>query len=135
MTTPRVWATAQLAAGTGRAAEVDVNGYELPCEIPFDDHQVPTGPTSFGLLAAALSACTAMSARTFLQTWQMAPDHVDVRVAFETGPPAVLHRRVTLAAAPPVELREQLAAVVDTTPVTVLLRESLTIVTEIVPAP
>lgn len=135
MSTPGVWATAQLAAGAGRSAEVDVNGYELPCEIPLDDREPPTGPTSFGLLAAALSTCTAMSARTFLQTWHVAPEQVDVHVAFQTGPPTVLMRRVTLAATVPVELREQLAAIIDSTPVTVLLRDSLPIVTEIVSPP
>ena len=132
MPTPKVWAEAALPAGPGRSADVIINGYALACEELLDDAEQPGGPTAFGLLAASLSACTAMSARTFLERWRLDPTTVAVRVAFQVGRPPVLYRRVTVDASLAVELREQLAAVVDTTPVTVLLRDSVPIRTEII---
>jgi putative redox protein len=128
---PNDWAEAALPAGPGRSADVIINGYALACEIPLDDAGAPTGPTAFGLLAASLSACTAMSARTFLERWRQDPSTVAVHVAVQAGRTPVLHRRVTVDAALSVDLREQLAAVVDTTPITVLLRDSVPILTEI----
>ena len=80
-----------------------------------------------GLLAASLSVCTAMSVRTFLRRCQIPPGEVHVRVSVLPGPDPALHREVRVDAAVDRELREQLAAVVDSTPVTTLLRMSLTI--------
>jgi putative redox protein len=128
---PNDWAEAALPAGPGRSADVIINGYALACEIPLDEADAPGGPTAFGLLAASLSACTAMSARTFLGRWRQDPSTVAVHIAVQPGRPSVLRRRVTVAALLSVELREQLAAIVDTIPITVLLRDSVPILTEI----
>jgi putative redox protein len=128
---PNVWSTARLPTGDGRAAGVTVNGLELSCEIPADIEPEPAGATPFGLLAGSLSACTAMSVRTFLQLWHIEPGEVTVHVGFRTGSPPMMERRVTVEAEVSPDLREQLAAVVDHTPVTVLLRDALTIRTEL----
>jgi putative redox protein len=125
------WSTARLSDGAGRAVDVDVNGLGIPCEVPVDAEPEPAGATPFGLLAGSLSACTAMSVRTFLQRWHVRPGDVDVRVAFRAGSPPVMHRHVTVAAAVDRDLREQLSAALDSTPVTVLLRDSLTITTRL----
>ncbi|MFC5065776.1 OsmC family protein [Actinomycetospora atypica] len=110
---------------------LDVNGLSVDCAVPADD-AAPEGASSFGLLAAALSACTAMSVRSFLQRWDLGgDDEVEVDVFFQAGPPRVLHRRVGVRADLGVGIREQLAAVVDNTPVTVLLRDALVIVTRL----
>ncbi|MDD7964885.1 OsmC family protein [Actinomycetospora lemnae] len=130
MDTPTVWARAHLADGDGRVVHVDVNGLAVPCTVPADDG-VPEGATSYGLLAASLSSCTAMSVRTFLQRWECAGSPVEVDVAFESGSPPVMHRRVRLAADLDEDARRQLAAVVDSTPVTILLRDALVIVTQL----
>ena len=124
---PNVWSTAHLPDGDGRSAGVNVNGYELSCEIPLDAEPEPAGATPLGLLAGSLSACTAMSVRTFLQLWRIDPGHVTVHVAFRPGSPPMMDRRVTVEAEVDPDLREQLAGVVDRTPVTVLLRDALTI--------
>ena len=126
-----VWSTARLPTGDGRAAGVTVNGLELNCEIPADLEPEPAGATPFGLLAGSLSACTAMSVRTFLQLWHIEPGEVTVHVGFRTGSPPMMDRRVSVEAEVTPDLREQLAAVVDHTPVTVLLRDALTIRTEL----
>ncbi|WP_433295780.1 OsmC family protein [Pseudonocardia sp. CA-142604] len=126
-----VWSTAHLPTGDGRAAGVTVNGLELSCEIPADLGPEPAGATPFGLLAGSLSACTAMSVRTFLQLWDIEPGEVTVHVGFRTGSPPMMDRRVTVEAEVSPDLREQLASVVDHTPVTVLLRDALTIRTEL----
>ena len=124
---PNVWSTARLPDGDGRSADVTVNGDELSCEIPADSGPEPAGATPFGLLAGSLSACTAMSVRTFLQRWRIEPGEVSVHVAFRPGSPPMMERRVTVEAEVGPDLREQLAGEVDHTPVTVLLRDALTI--------
>lgn len=124
---PNVWSTARLADGDGRAADVDVNGFELSCEIPLDSSPEPAGATPFGLLAASLSSCTVMSVRTFLQRWRLEPGEVRVRVAVRGGPSPMLERTVTVDAVVDPDLREQLSAEVDSTPVTRLLRDAVPI--------
>ncbi|PVZ11979.1 OsmC family protein [Actinomycetospora cinnamomea] len=130
MDAPGAWARGRLPDGDGRVVSLDINGFTLDCTVPADGGE-PEGATSFGLLAAALSACTAMSVRTFLQRFDLARATVEVDVSLESGPPPVLHRRVGLAADLDRDSREQLAAVVDSTPVTVLLRDALVIVTRL----
>lgn len=124
---PNVWSTARLPDGDGRTADVDVNGLSLTCDIPVDPVPEPEGVTPFGLLAASLSTCTVMSVRTFLHTWRVPPGEVRVRVAVRGGDTPVLDRTVTVEAVVDPDLREQLAAQVDSTPVTRLLREAVPI--------
>ena len=122
-----VWSTAKLPDGDGRSAAISVNGYELDCEVPLDPEPEPSGATPFGLLAGSLSACTAMSVRTFLQRWRVDPGEVTVHVGFRPSRPTLMERRVSVEAEIAPELREQLATEVDHTPVTVLLQDTLTI--------
>lgn len=122
-----MWSTARLADGDGRDADVDVNGFTLSCAIPADAGPEPEGATPFGLLAASLSSCTVMSVRTFLQRWRIEPGEVTVRVAVRSGAAPMLERRVTVDAVVGQDLREQLAAEVDNTPVTRLLRDAIPI--------
>lgn len=130
MDAPAAWARGRLPDGDGRVVSLDINGLALDCIVPAGDGE-PEGATSFGLLAAALSSCTAMSVRTFLQRFDLPQAPVEVDVALESGPSPVLHRRVALAADLDPDARAQLAAVVDGTPVTVLLRDAIVIVTRL----
>jgi putative redox protein len=77
------------------------------------------------------SSGTAMSVRTFLLRWRIDPGEVTVRVGMHRSVPPMMDRHVTVAAEVGPDLREQLAAVVDSTPVTVLLRDAMTIRTEL----
>lgn len=124
---PNVWSVACLPTPESDAADLSVNGFELSCAVPDGTADEPPGATPFGLLAASLSACTAMSVRTFLQRWHIDPGAVTVRVGFHPITPPMLDRQVTVDSEVSTELREQLAAVVDSTPVTVLLRDAVTI--------
>ena len=73
-----------------------------------------------------------MSVRTFLQRWGVPSGEVSVRVAVRAGGAApMLERHVTVAAVVDPDLRRQLAAEVDATPVTRLLRDSVPIRTVI----
>lgn len=126
-----VRAVGRLAAGSGRSVDLDIDGFGMSCDVPADDLAAMSGATSFGLLAASLSACTAMSTRTFLERWRIEPSQVQVEVQMHGGRDAVMQRHVVVDAALTPDMREQLAAVVDGTPVTVLLRDSLTILTRI----
>jgi len=118
---------ARLPAPESEAADLSVNGLELSCAVPDDAGSEPAGATPFGLLAASLSSCTAMSVRTFLVRWRINPGAVTVRVGVHRSTPPMLDRHVTVAADVDPDLREQLAGVVDSTPVTVLLRDAMTI--------
>jgi putative redox protein len=132
---PQVWSIARLADGDCRDAAVDVNGFELSCVIPLDPEPEPSGATPFGLLAASLSSCTVMSVRTFLQRWGVPSGEVSVRVAVRAeGVAPVLERHVTVDCVVEPDLRRQLAAEVDSTPVTRLLRDSVPIRTVITTA-
>jgi putative redox protein len=124
---PNVWSVARLPTPESGAADLSVNGFELSCAVPDDTEAEPPGATPFGLLAASLSACTVMSVRTFLVRWQIDPGAVTVRVGVHPSTPPMLDRHVTVVAEVERDLREQLAAVVDSTPVTVLLRDAVTI--------
>jgi putative redox protein len=135
VTTAMVRAVGRLAPGSGRSVDLDIDGFEVRCEVPADDRAAMSGVTSIGLLAASLSACTAMSSRTFLQRWHIEPSRVQVEVRMHGGRDAVMERHVVVDAALAPDMREQLAAVVDETPVTVLLRDSVTIVTRISSGP
>jgi putative redox protein len=124
---PNVWSSARLPDTGHRSADVSVNGFELVCEIPADSEPEPTGATPFGLLAASLSSCTVMTVRTFLRQWRLEPGEVEVRVAVRAGRPPMMDRRVVVAGAVGVDLREQLSIEIDNTPVTRLLRDAITI--------
>lgn len=128
---PAAWARGRLPDGDGRVVSLDVNGLSLDCVVPAGEGE-PEGATSFGLLAASLSACTAMSVRTFLQRWRVEPGEVEVEVAFRPGVAPTMDRRVTVEGEVGPDLREQLAGEVDNTPVTRLLRDALTIRTVLV---
>ncbi len=122
-----MWSVARLADDDGRVADVDVNGESLSCTIPADATPEPEGATPFGLLAASLSSCTVMSVRTFLQRWRVPPGEVTVRVAVRGDGTPMLERTVTVEAVVGPDLAEQLAAEVDSTPVTRLLRDAVSI--------
>ncbi len=122
-----MWSTARLADDDSDVADVEVNGFALSATIPDDPTPEPDGATPFGLLAASLSACTVMSVRTFLRRWDVPPGEVTVRVAVRGGPATMLERHVTVDAAVGPDLREQLSAEVDNTPVTRLLRDAVPI--------
>jgi putative redox protein len=126
---PNVWSVARLGSPDSPAADLTVNGLELSCAVPDDEAVEPAGATPFGLLAGSLSACTAMSVRTFLQRWRIDPGEVRVRVGVHVHPGStpMLDRHVTVAGQVGQELREQLATEVDKTPVTVLLRDTMPI--------
>jgi putative redox protein len=76
-----------------------------------------------------------MSVRTFLQRWRIDPGAVTVRVGVHQTTPPMLDRRVTVDCEVGPDLREQLASVVNSTPVTVLLRDAVTIRTELTTGP
>jgi len=130
MDAPAAWARGRLPEGDGRVVSLDVNGLALDCVVPTGEGE-PEGATAFGLLAASLSSCTAMSVRTFLQRHHVEACDVEVDVALEAGHPPTVHRRVGLLADLDQDLRTQLSAVVDSTPVTVLLQDALVIVTRL----
>jgi putative redox protein len=130
MDAPVAWARGRLPDGDSRVVSLDVNGLALDCVVP-DGHDEPEGATSFGLLAASLSSCTAMSVRTFLKRHAVEACSVEVDVALEAGHPPTVHRRVGVVADLDHDLRTQLSAVVDSTPVTVLLQDALVIVTRL----
>lgn len=133
MEAPTIRAHATLARDRDGEVEVSVNGHRvlMPDSALPEHHDEADGMASFGLLAGALSSCTALAVRTFLRRSQVAPAEVQVEILVEPGPPAMMHRHLRLDTVLDTDLRGQLMAVADRTPITVLLKDNLPIVTHL----
>jgi putative redox protein len=90
------------------------------------------GPTPYGLLAAALAACTSITLRMYAERkgWQLGPVHVDVAIVRENEVERI-ERTIQLAASVTPEQRARLAEIAEKTPVTKTLRRGTAIVTSV----
>ncbi|HEV2365913.1 MAG TPA: OsmC family protein [Caulobacteraceae bacterium] len=87
--------------GPGKiSARIDVAGARITADEPIEHGGGGTGPSPHQLLAAALSACTAMTLRLYADRkgWPLAHAHVEVEHRREEGvaPQDLFFRRVRL---------------------------------------
>jgi putative redox protein len=65
--------------------EIDVRGHTILADEPVEVGGLGSGPDTYELLAAALGACTAMTARMYADYKGIALERVRVEVRHETG--------------------------------------------------
>lgn len=124
MQMPMAAADAHLAQDAGRTVEVHLGQHTVVV-----DH-AGAGPTPLELMTASLAACSAMSARTYLERDGDRGD-IEVIITLDAGPPTLLYRRVLL----PVRLdpadAHRLADMLERTELTMMLRPAFQIRTVI----
>lgn len=121
---PLATADARLAAHADRAVEVRLGTHTLTV-----DHG-DAGPTPIELMTASLAACSAMSARTYLER-DGDPGDVEVVVTLDAGPPTLLYRRVIISYRIDAAEAHQLAEALERTEVTMMLRPAFSIRTQV----
>jgi uncharacterized OsmC-like protein len=128
MHVPLASADARLASGAGRAVELQLGPHTLVADHA--DRGDGRGPTPLELMTASLAACSAMSARSYLER-EGIPGDIEVIVTLDAGPPTLLYRRVLLGSRLDRAEAHQLADALERTEVTMMLRPAFSIRTQI----
>jgi uncharacterized OsmC-like protein len=124
MGVPLASADARLASNAGRAVELRLGPHTVVV-----DH-AERGPTPLELMTGSLAACSAMTARTYLER-DGDPGDIEVVVTLDAGPPTLLYRRVLLGFRLDHAEAHGLVDALERTEVTMMLRPAFTIRTQI----
>jgi uncharacterized OsmC-like protein len=128
MQIPLASADARLASDAGRAVDLRLGPHSITA-----DHAGSgpgAGPSPLELMTGALAACSAMSARTHLER-DGEPGDIEVVVTLDAGPPTLLYRRVLLGFRLDPAEAHRLAAALERTEVTMMLKPGFAIRTQI----
>jgi uncharacterized OsmC-like protein len=128
MQIPLATAGARLASDAGRAVDLKLGPHTV-----IADHAGSgdgAGPSPLELMTGALAACSAMSARTHLER-DGDPGDIEVVVTLDAGPPTLLYRRVLLGFRLDRDEAHRLAAALERTEVTMMLKPAFAIRTQI----
>ena len=123
-------ATADL--GTSNYATAVMAGHHaLTADEPVQAGGSDAGPSPHELLCAALAGCTAITLRMYAQrkAWALQGVHVDVQLDYQGSGPRSISRRLRLAGPLDDAQRARLAAIAERTPVTLTLKQAVTITT------
>jgi putative redox protein len=134
MTTVRHVAKAVGSTGSTVPAyrvDIRVGAHEVVADEPAVAGGGDAGPSPFGLLLSALTACTATTLRMYAERkgWELTSIEVEVRYDVDDTQHGTIDRTITLPVDLPADRRERLAAIAERTPVTLAIREGTPIIT------
>jgi putative redox protein len=129
MTMTTLLATAHLDSGATRHAQsIRVGRHTLVADEHAELGGTDAGPPPYGLLLAALAACTSITLRMYADRkgWELGAVHVDLVIEREAELERIA-RTITLGAALSPEQRARLAEIAEKTPVTKTLKRAVAI--------
>jgi putative redox protein len=127
MTAVRSVAHAVASTGSTRPAyrvDVRVGAHQLVADEPAATGGGDLGPTPFGLLLSALTACTATTLRMYADRhgWALTSIDVGARYALDDDGRGAIERMITVPTVLSAEQRRRLAEIAERTPVTLAVR-------------
>lgn len=126
-------ASAHLDSGSApHAQSIRVGHHTITADEPATLGGADAGPAPFGLLVAALAACTSITLRMYADRkgWSLGPVHVDVVMVREAETEHI-DRTIVLAASLTAEQRTRLGEIAEKTPVTKTLKRAMEIRTTV----
>ena len=133
--------TAQMSviAGTivestsGYGQKIESSGHLLTADEPVSRGGTDSGPTPYGLLLAALGACTSITLRMYAERkeWDLGSIRVALRHEKTADGGDHIEREVTFSAPLTDEQRARLAEIAEKTPVTKTIRAGASIHTQL----
>ena len=124
-------ASAHLDSGTAKYEQsIRVGHHTLIADEPASAGGGDTGATPYGLLLAALAACTSITLRMYAdrKSWELGQVHVDL-VMERTGEGEHIQRTIRVGDKVTSEQRARLAEIAEKTPVTLTLKRGTRITT------
>jgi putative redox protein len=127
-------ATAHLDSGTAKYEQsIRIGHHAVVADEGAALGGADAGPAPYGLLLAALAACTSITLRMYADRkgWELGPVHVDATFVREQDVERI-ERTIKLAPTLTAEQRARLAEIAEKTPVTKTLKRSTAITTVVV---
>jgi putative redox protein len=128
-----VIATATLDSASGYAQKIDAGGHALTADEPSARGGTNTGPSPYGLLLAALGACTSITLRMYADRkgWDLGEIKVALKHEKAADGADRIEREVRFSAALTDEQRARLAEIAEKTPVTKTMKTGASIQTRL----
>ena len=129
-----VIATATLDSAAGYAQKIQSGGHALTADEAVSHGGTDTGPTPYGLLLAALGACTSITLRMYADRkgWDLGEIHVALKHEKTADGADHIARELTFGASLSEEQRARLAEIAEKTPVTKTIKAGASIQTRLV---
>lgn len=130
-------ATTTVDSEAGYAQQIEAAGHHLTADEPASSGGSDTGPPPYGLLLAALGACTSITLRMYADRkgWSLGHIHVDLRHIKTHDGGEHIERDVRFGAVLTDEQRARIADVVEKTPVTKTIKAGAAIQTRLLEPP
>lgn len=119
-------------SSAGYAQQIRSGRHRLTADEPQSSGGTDTGPSPYGLLLAALGACTSITLRMYAQRkgWELGEIEVDLSLS-KDGDQDSIEREIRCSAPLTEEQRGRLAEIAEKTPVTKTLRQGAAIATTV----
>ncbi|HXX32001.1 MAG TPA: OsmC family protein [Myxococcaceae bacterium] len=128
MAEPRLLASAAVQSVAGYAQDIRSGNHRLSADEPASAGGTDTGPSPYGLLLAALGACTSITLRMYAERkgWSLGTVHVSLRIFKDDGSDRI-EREVAVSTPLEETQRARLADICERTPVTLTLKRGAAI--------